>query len=319
GLSTLRAAHPPRDDRRMGEEAVVAGLTVVGVNGSAASERALIWAADRVAERGGRLEVLCVVDLMFGAALYGSHFDPVANASAILEDAERATRLRHPDLDVTTKWLDGRPSRELIRRSRAAGLIVIGTDKLPTTIGPRIGTLPLQLAAKADCPVAVIPELGTSARRGVVVGVDRSAESASALAVAVQEASWLDADVIALHAWDVPPVFQRGLDADLRPDPHFEEAERRVVPETIRNLGFHEDARIVSELVRENPAVALIERARKAQLLVMGTRGRGRLASSVLGSVSHDVLVNIASPVIIVGEPYGFVAPGMPAGTEEDW
>ena len=304
----------------MGEEAVVTtGMTVVGVNGSAASERALVWAADRVAERGGRLGILCVVDLKFGAALYGSQFDPVANASAILEDAERTTRLRHPYLDITTSWLDGRPSRELIRRSGTAGLIVIGTDKRPTTTGPRIGTLPLQLAAKADCPVAVIPELGTGERHGVVAGVDRSAESASALAMALQEAGRLDAEVIALHAWDVPTVFQRGLDADLRPDPRFEEAESRVVPETIRELGFHENGRIVPELVRENPAVALIERARTAKLLVMGTRGRGRLASSVLGSVSHDVLVNIASPVIIVGEPHGFVVPGMPPGTEEDW
>jgi nucleotide-binding universal stress UspA family protein len=295
------------------------GLTIVGVNGSAASKRALEWAADRVAERGGRLEILCVVDLTLGAALFGSRVDPAVIASGILEDARRTTLGRLPDLAVTTKWLDGRPSRELIRRSHAARLIVIGTDKRPNATGARIGTLPLHVAAKADCPVAVIPEFGSVERHGVVVGVDRSPESLSALTTAVQEASWLDTEVLALHAWDVPPVLQRGLDSELRLDPRFEEAERRVVLDAIRDLGFHEDARIVPEIVRENPAAALIERARTAQLLVVGTRGRGRVASSVLGSVSHDVLVNITSPVIVVGGTYEFVVPDGLSETEEDW
>lgn len=120
--------------------------------------------------------------------------------------------------------------------------------------------------------------------------------------MAAQEASWLGTDVLAVHAWNVPPVLERELSAGLQPDPRFEEAERRVVLDAIRDLKLGEAVHIVPETVRENSAIALIFRARTAQLLVVGTRGRGRIASSVLGSVSHDVLVNLPCPVIVVGD-----------------
>lgn len=300
-------------------ETALKGLTVVGVNGSTASKRALDWAADRVAQRGGRLELLCVVDLTFGAAVYGSHFDPVANASTLLEDARRTIVDRHPTLDVTTKWLDGRPAHELIRRSSDARLLVVGTDKRADAAGPRVGTLPLQVAAKAECPVAVIPDVGTRPRSGVVVGVDRSAESLSALAVAAQEAAWLGTDVLAIHAWNVPPVLERELGVGFQPDPRFVEAERRVVLDAIRDLNLTEAVRIVPEIVRENSAIALIFRARTAQLLVVGTRGRGRIASSILGSVSHDVLVNLPCPVMVVGDAHQLISPDVLPESQEDW
>ncbi|GAA1448901.1 universal stress protein [Leifsonia poae] len=281
--------------------------------------RALDWAADRVATRGGRLEILCVVDLAFGAALYGPRFDPVANASLILTRIEAAVRGRHPGLDLTTRWSDGRPAHELIRRSMDAALLVVGTDKTPGRAGPRIGTLPLTVAGKAGCPVAVIPDLGHTERHDVVVGIDASAEAMSALALGVREASWADDDVIALHAWSVPPVLRRDLTPDIHPDPRFEDAEQQIVLDAIHELGPTEAVRIVPEIVRLNAAHALVERASRARLLVVGSRGRGRIRSAMLGSVSHDVLTNITSPVIVVGDDYDFVTNEVDDSIEEDW
>ncbi len=188
-----------------GQDDVVNSATVVGTDGSVSAMRALDWAADRVATQGGRLEILCVVDLAFGAALYGPRFDPVANASLILSRSEAAVRGRHPAVDLTTRWIDGRPAHELIRRSTDAALLVVGTDKTPGRAGPRIGTLPLTLAGKAGCPIAVIPDLGATERHDVVVGIHASAEAMSALALGVREARLADDDVIAVHAWSVPP------------------------------------------------------------------------------------------------------------------
>ncbi|MFF1635304.1 universal stress protein [Leifsonia sp. NPDC058248] len=251
-------------------------LTVVGVDGSTSSKRALDWAADRVATRGGRL-------------------------------------------DMTTTWLDGRPVHELVRRSATAGLVVLGTDKSPDASGPRVGTLPLTVAAKAECAVAVIPDIGRARRSGVLAGIDRSPQALTALATAIREAGWLGADVTALHAWNVPPVLEDELLPHVHPDPRFEEAQLALVVDAIDQVATSEAVRIVPEVVRQNPAAALIERARNAELLVIGTRGRGRIASSVLGSVSHDVLTNITSPVIVVGDEYEFVAADLLPESEEDW
>ena len=280
----------------------VTATTIVGVDGSPASARALEWAAARVAARGGALHVVCVVDLAFGAALYGSRFDPAANARAIVDGAERLAHRHHPGIAMTSESIDGRPGRELVRLSGSAGLLVVGTDKGPGKPGPRVGTLPLTLAANARCPVAVIPDPGPMPRHDVVVGIDATPEAQSALALAVREASWADADVIAVHAWNVPEVFQREVAPDVRPDPRFEEAQRQIVVDAVQALGPTGSVRVVPEVIRANPASALIERARTAELLVVGTRGRGRFRSAVLGSVSHDVLSNITSPVIVVGE-----------------
>ena len=73
------------------------------------------------------------------------------------------------------------------------------------------------------------------------------------------------------------------------------------------------------EIVRLNAAHALVERANHARLLVVGSRGRGRIRSAMLGSVSHDVLTNITSPVIVVGDDYDFVTNEVDDSIEEDW
>jgi nucleotide-binding universal stress UspA family protein len=296
------------------------GTTLVGVNGSASSTRALDWAAARVAERGGRLRILCVVDLVFGAEVYGSRFDPVENASAVLDEATRRVELNHPGLDVTADWVDGRPISELVKASADAELVVIGTDKSPDNVGPRVGTIPLTVAARSHSAVAVIPDAGPRMRRGVIVGIDKSPESRAALAVAVREASWLGTTVRAVHAWRVPPPFESDVTPDLQPEPGYEAELQSVLDDAIESLTVPvpDRVQITTELARENPALALVDRALRAELLVVGCRGRGRVASYVLGSVSHDVLLNITCPVIVVSGPMSPVITSKDVA-EEEW
>lgn len=278
------------------------GTTLVGMDGSASSKRALDWAARRVAQRGGRLRLLCVVDFAFGTDVYGSQFDPLENASWALDEASKYVAQNYPAVDVTTDWVDGRPAFELVKASSEAELVVIGTDKSPEIVGPRVGTIPLKVAARARCPVAVIPDLGDARRRGVVVGVDRSPQSHEALAAAVHEACWLGTTLRAVHAWHVPPPFASDVTPDLQPDPKYRDSLESVLDDALAELNtpIPDRVTVVTELARENPALALVDRSLRAELLVVGCRGRGRVASYVLGSVSHDVLLNITSPVLVV-------------------
>lgn len=279
------------------------GRVVVGFDGSPSALRALTWATDRAAARGGSLDVLWVVNLGVGSEASGPGSELAAEAEAGLSHAEERVREAAPDVAASFQWVDGHPAAELVTASAGASLVVVGTDKKPGQPGPAVGGIPVKVAAKARCPVAVIPDSGPAERAEIIVGVDRSELGVSALAVAVAEAGWLHADVRAIHAWNVSAAFERGAQLSAEAAPEIVEAQRAALSDAVAALPVHEDVNIVTELVRATPAAALIDRGKGAALLVLGSRGRGRVAAAVLGSVSHDVLVNIPCPLLVVSAP----------------
>ena len=288
------------------------GRTVVGFDGTSSAWRALDWAASRVRARGGTLDVVMALDTRLGAAVFGPHADISTAAEAELRQAKAHVKATAPGTQADFRWVDGPPAGGLLRAADGASLIVVGTDRRVDGTGARIGSLPLRVAAKAECTVAVIPDAPAPERNVVVTGIDRSSYARSALALAVTEASWLGAEVEAVHAWDVPEMFDRALDEGQTPDERFLEAENAVIPDAVDDVPIAREATIVPVVVRQNPAAALIERGRGAALVVVGTRGRGRFASAMLGSVSHDVLLDLPCPVLVTPKEYGFVSPDDP-------
>ncbi|RDV44961.1 universal stress protein [Leifsonia sp. ku-ls] len=285
------------------------GRTVVGFDGTASAWRALDWAARRVSARGGTLDVVTALDTRLGAAVFGPHTDLASTVEAELRQARAHTAALAPGVAAGFRWVDGPPAGALLRAAEGASLLVVGTDRRVDGSGARLGSLPLRLAAKADGTVAVIPDTPAPKRNVVVVGIDRSSFARSALALAVTEASWLGADVEAVHAWDVPEVFQRALDEGSTVDRDFLEREQRVVPDAVADVPIAREAPITPVVVRQNAATALIERGRGAALVVVGTRGRGTLAAAMLGSVSHDLLLDLPCPVLVTPKEYAFVVP----------
>ncbi|GAA4142468.1 universal stress protein [Leifsonia shinshuensis] len=293
------------------------GRTVVGFDGSPSAWRALDWAAERVAGRGGALEVVHAIDTRLGGAVFGPRFDLETTVEAGLAQARNHVRALAPGIAVEVRWVEGPPASALLGEAAGAALLVVGTDKGPLQSGARTGTLPLKLAAKADCIVAVIPASPRPERNVVVVGVDRSAFARSALALAVTEASWSGAQVEAVHAWDVPEALHSALESGEHADPAFLKREEAVIPEAVADVPIARTAPILPVVVRRNPAEALIEQGSGAVAIVVGTRGRGRFAASMLGSVSHDVLLNLPCPVLVTPKEYAFVVPSGPDDRDE--
>lgn len=290
--------------------------TVVGFDGSPAAWRALDWAAARVAQRGGALEIVHALDSRLGGAVLGQGFDLESAVGPGLQEAREHVRALVPAAAVEIRRLDGPPASALLRESGTAALLVVGTDKRPDRPGARVGTLPLTLAAKSECPVAVVPDSAPPERDVVVVGIDGSGYARSALALAVTEATWMGATIQAVHAWDVPEALQTALDSGEHIDPAFVAREEAVIPDAIADVPIARTATITPFVVRQNPAAALVEHGAGAAAIVVGTRGRGRFVASLLGSVSHDVLLNLPCPVLVTPREYTFVAPS-PADAEQ--
>ena len=130
----------------------------------------------------------------------------------------------------------------------------------------------------------------------VVVGVDGSDASHVALAWAAEYARRFELPLEAVIAWDFGPYYGY-------PVPDFDEELRTwatdSIAESIRTV-LGEDAQVTQRVVRGQSAPVLLEAAKDASLLVVGTRGRGAFAGMLLGSVSQHCVSHAACPVVVI-------------------
>jgi nucleotide-binding universal stress UspA family protein len=157
----------------------------------------------------------------------------------------------------------------------------------------------------AECPVVVVPnDLRPSAHDGptVVVGVDGSKASARAIDFAFEQADSSQATVIAVHAWTSPFLTYEDGASTLQFDEEQVRAESELlVAESVAGAAAdHPDVRWTTELVPGSAAEALVRRSESADLVVVGSRGRGGFTGLLLGSVGQSVLHHVHCPIAIV-------------------
>lgn len=143
----------------------------------------------------------------------------------------------------------------------------------------------------------------------IVVGVDGSTAARAALQFAAEEAKLRGARVLAVHAWTyfpAPGIGEPGLMAMPEGDvPGLLEAERESA-ESLLTRAIEEafpggaDVEVESRLVDAEAEDVLVSEAKDAELVVVGSRGRGGIASALLGSVSSHVVQHAPCPVVVV-------------------
>jgi len=163
-----------------------------------------------------------------------------------------------------------------------------------------LGSVSTGLIHHAHCPVAVIHDEGPSslqsAQLPVLVGIDGSQASELAAAIAFDEASWRGVDLVALHVWS---------DADMstrlgREWSDLETAAEKTLAESL--AGWRErypDVNVHRMVEFDQPPRHLLDQSERAQLVVVGSRGRGGFARMLLGSVSTAVAQAARVPVIV--------------------
>jgi nucleotide-binding universal stress UspA family protein len=139
----------------------------------------------------------------------------------------------------------------------------------------------------------------------IVVGVDDSPGGRSALAFALQEAQFRHADLEVVNTWALPAA--EGWNSEWPTDEAWFRKQssdflERVIAEGA--TGGDTAVQIIPvPLECDVPALGLIERSRGADLLVVGTRGRGGFKGLLLGSVSTQCVHHASCPVVVVNTP----------------
>jgi nucleotide-binding universal stress UspA family protein len=137
-----------------------------------------------------------------------------------------------------------------------------------------------------------------SLRPFIVVGADGSPPSIKAVQWADRQARMTGADLRVITGWEVPPtiyIVPTYTEAD------YERDARDVLNKTVAEaLGPEPGAHVTSTLYEARPARALVVAADRAELLVIGSHGRGELPGMHLGSVASYCVHHAPCPVVVV-------------------
>lgn len=135
----------------------------------------------------------------------------------------------------------------------------------------------------------------------IVVGVDGSEGSLAAMRWTAAEADRWDADVVAVQAWEFTPLV---VATDAPIDLEQLRAQTDIqLDEQVREIFGAREGRVERRVVEDLPATAVLEAAADADLVVVGTHGRGGLKGMLLGSVSQKVVHHAPCPVVVIPRP----------------
>lgn len=283
---------------------------VVGVDGSESSLRALDWAADAAQRHTRPLRVV-------HANVWEPHEStrsPLAVArprsetlaEALVAGAAERARLRRPALEVSGTVLPDAAAPALLRESDKAYAVVVGSRGHGTLTGLLLGSVGLQLAARATGPVIVVR--GAQPNRQdtfdhVVLGAHDIERDSAATEFAFAEAQVRDSRLHAIHAWSPPAhaLPDVPIPLDLFAESQQHRAEQLLTAALKSSRNWHPSVRVVPEAFNGSAREGLLGAAVSADLLVIGACRRHHTSPALqLGSVSHAVLHHAPCPVAIV-------------------
>jgi len=197
----------------------------------------------------------------------------------------------------------GPAAARLLQEAEGADLLVVGSRGLGGFRDLLLGSVSQHCLHHAGVPVAVVhgevPEEPADPE-GIVVGIDGSATAQHALAWALDEARLRGAAVHVVHAWNVAPVYSPYV-AYGEATGVLEDAAHVVISDPLADADVSGLPSTVVRTVRCGSAAgAILDAAADADLVVLGSRGRGGFTGLLLGSVTHQVTHHARCPVVVL-------------------
>ncbi|MFD5277972.1 universal stress protein [Pseudarthrobacter sp. NPDC058362] len=276
------------------------GAIVAGYDGSAEALAAVRWAAHHANLRDCALHVVhCslwpLLTRKLGPVPGIADSGLERSAQAILAEGVAAAKAAMPGLEVEGTLFHGLPASYLARISDGQAMVAVGSRGLGGFLGLLVGSVSLELAATATCPVAVIrPDVNPAGP--VIVAVDGSG-SPTALEDACVMASVSQAALSVIHVQHTPAGY---LQKDPTGAPTAQSGAEEVLAAAViraRALapGIPVDGAV---LVGRSIPHAILTASMHARILVVGTKGHGFLRETI-GSTAHAVLHHARGPVLI--------------------
>lgn len=281
---------------------------VVGVDGGPASRAALDWAVTEAAALGRPLHLVHAhsVAVQWPDAMT---VPPVPPAPTPVEDRVLVDAVaRVGDVvdraGVATTSVGGSAAAFLVEASAEATAVVLGAPHHGALGSAIVGSTALDVAAHALCPVVLVrADLPVSTLgHGVVVASDGSDASRSALEEGFRRADRLGLPLTVVHVWYMdytgPDFLVPDLELERR---RLGERERALIAETVAQVATrHPDVVVRQEVVHGDPVKVLSEVSHGAEVVIVGSHGRGEVAGLLLGSVSQGLVRHAACPVMVV-------------------
>lgn len=285
---------------------------LVGVDGSKPSRSAVRWAAREAIVRSVPLRIAMWLEEIAPSLGYyavpQTYFDDLrVSGTAVLAEAVEIAHAvgeeSHTVLDIHTDLLTGSVRPALIEMSASLGMLVLGTRSSDVAAFRSIGSVASAVTAHARCPVTVIHQdaegYEATQHRRVVVGVDGSEQSDTALDLAFEEAALRTSDLVVAHGYyDLTPMFAAG--AGVTFDAIRRTQEVALAERLVARRDRYPDLEVIERVVAANPVPLLTDLAEEADLVMVGTRGRGGFAGMVMGSTSRAMMHTVTCPLTIV-------------------
>lgn len=272
---------------------------VVGYDGSEEAKTAVQWAAKLAAQRNCPLQVVhCSLWILVAkdqAPVPGIEDSGLERAAQkVLEEGVELAKETAPGLaDVKGTLLHGMPRDYFAAISTGADMLVLGSRGMGGFLGLLVGSVSLEMAATAECPVAVI-RADDHPNGPVVVAIDESG-SPAALEDACHFAEATGADLHFVHVLHEPAGYRL-----LREPIDVHQSGESLLDSAV--LKAREQApgiTVTGELLTDASASrAIIDASQGARLTVVGTKGHG-LIKGTIGSTAHAVLHHAKGPVLV--------------------
>jgi nucleotide-binding universal stress UspA family protein len=278
---------------------------VVAVDGTDPNMTAVRWAALEAQRSNRKLLIFHVLDWDWATARYdfsGRQFDVARQmADGLTVRAAHDARATAPAIEVSTDVLVGNPVAQLVIASEQTDLLVLGNRGSGGFTGLALGSVSQRVATHARCPVAVIR--GRADGDGpVAVGVDDADTADKVLEAAFAAARDRGTGLLAIRSYlPVLPLYHDRFPPDEIISPEQDDMERARLGEQLGpwRVKFP-DVAVEALLSHDSAAAVLNGVSRTAQLVVVGSRGHGVIAGTLLGSTGLQLLHHADCPVLIM-------------------
>lgn len=282
---------------------------LVAVDGSESAARAIAWAAREAKARRAPLTIMHTYHWpssgLGAMEAVGFLMDALAEDSAeIVAAAGAAATEAAPGVEVTTVSELGAAVPAIVAASKDAQLTVIGSRGLGGFTGLLLGSVSTGVVAAAQSPVVVLRgEDEPAADAPVLAGVDGDDATEAVLREAFAAADRARAPLLVLHAWTPPPAVvltEAAIAAAQAQDAWHASIADDLAGRVAAVAADFPDVKVQTMTASGRPAVALLEQAKGARLVVVGSRGRGEFKSMLLGSTSRALTQHAPCPVLVV-------------------